>query len=97
MREHYDHTGDQSNAKAKEQAGKRLAEGDKTSKEAKVKAEPASVSAPVSKAAAKSAAAKSAAVKTKPQRLAELLESYMKDQLTPEQYHTQRAKLLAEP
>lgn len=87
----------ESNAKAKEQAGKRLAEGDKTSKEAKVKAEPASVSAPVSKAAAKSAAAKSAAVKTKPQRLAELLESYMKDQLTPEQYHTQRAKLLAEP
>ena len=82
----------ESNAKAKEQAGKRLAEGDKTSKEAKVKAEPASVSAPVSKAAAKSAA-----VKTKPQRLAELLESYMKDQLTPEQYHTQRAKLLAEP
>jgi hypothetical protein len=33
----------------------------------------------------------------KQQRLAALLQQYKADQLTPEQYHTQRAKILAEP
>ena len=33
----------------------------------------------------------------KQQRLAELLQQYQKDQLSPEQYHQQRAKVLAEP
>lgn len=34
---------------------------------------------------------------TKQQRLQQLLQQYMADQLTPEQYHEQRAKILAEP
>jgi len=33
----------------------------------------------------------------KQQRLANLLEQYRADQITPEQYHQQRAKILAEP
>jgi len=33
----------------------------------------------------------------KQQRLAELLQKYKADQITPEQYHTERAKILAEP
>ncbi len=35
--------------------------------------------------------------KSKQQRLDELLEAYKKDQLSPSQYHEQRAKILAEP
>ena len=34
---------------------------------------------------------------TKEQRLAELLVKYQTDQVTPEEYHTQRAAILAEP
>ena len=34
---------------------------------------------------------------SKSQRLAELLEKYRHDQLTPAEYHSQRAKILAEP
>ncbi len=34
---------------------------------------------------------------TKEQRLAELLVKYQTDQVTPEEYHTQRAALIAEP
>jgi FKBP-type peptidyl-prolyl cis-trans isomerase (trigger factor) len=34
---------------------------------------------------------------SKEARLAELLTQYKADQITPEQYHTQRAKILAEP
>jgi hypothetical protein len=33
----------------------------------------------------------------KQQRLAALLQQYRADQITPEQYHQQRAKILAEP
>jgi hypothetical protein len=33
----------------------------------------------------------------KQQRLQELLRKYMADQVTPEQYHAERAKILAEP
>ena len=33
----------------------------------------------------------------KQQRLTQLLEAYKKDQLTPAQYHQERAKILAEP
>jgi hypothetical protein len=35
--------------------------------------------------------------KSKSQRLAELLEKYRRDEVTPTQYHDQRAKILAEP
>jgi hypothetical protein len=33
----------------------------------------------------------------KQQRLQDLLQKYRADQITPEQYHEQRAKILAEP
>jgi len=33
----------------------------------------------------------------KKQRLTALLDAYMKDQITPSQYHLERAKILAEP
>ena len=33
----------------------------------------------------------------KQQRLAELLKKYRADEIGPEQYHTERAKILAEP
>ena len=35
--------------------------------------------------------------KSKSQRLAELLEKYRRDEITPSDYHGQRAKILAEP
>ena len=35
--------------------------------------------------------------KSKAQRLAELLEKYRRDQISPAEYHSQRAKILAEP
>jgi hypothetical protein len=35
--------------------------------------------------------------KSKAQRLAELLERYRRDEVTPAQYHAERAKILAEP
>ena len=38
-----------------------------------------------------------AAPPTKDQRLAALLLKYQTDQITPEEYHTQRAALIAEP
>jgi hypothetical protein len=34
---------------------------------------------------------------SKTQRLAELLEKYRRDEITPAEYHGQRAKILAEP
>ena len=34
---------------------------------------------------------------TKEARLAALLQQYKADQITPEQYHTQRAAIIAEP
>jgi hypothetical protein len=34
---------------------------------------------------------------TKSQRLTELLNSYRRDQITPAEYHSRRAKILAEP
>ena len=56
--------------------------------------------AKVEKAASTSAGEKSAArqvVKSKQQRLTELLDAYMKDQITAEQYHNQRTKIITEP
>ena len=35
--------------------------------------------------------------KTKQQRLAELLELYKADKVSPSEYHAQRAKILSEP
>jgi hypothetical protein len=37
------------------------------------------------------------APKSKAQRLAELTEAYRRDEITPAQYHQERAKILAEP
>ena len=34
---------------------------------------------------------------TKEQKLADLLRKYRNDEITPQQYHTERAKILAEP
>jgi hypothetical protein len=39
----------------------------------------------------------SALAADKEQRLQELLRKYKADQITPEEYHQQRAKILAEP
>ena len=39
----------------------------------------------------------SAVSATKQQRLAELLRKYKADEITPEEYHQQRAKILSEP
>ncbi len=47
--------------------------------------------------AAEPDAAQAAAPKTKRQKLAELLERYKADKITPLQYHEERAKLIAEP
>ena len=43
------------------------------------------------------AAPPSAVSADKDQRLQELLRKYRADQITPEEYHQQRAKILAEP
>lgn len=47
--------------------------------------------------AAEPDAAQPAAPKTKRQKLAELLERYKADKITPIQYHEERAKIVAEP
>jgi hypothetical protein len=39
----------------------------------------------------------SAAAVTRAQKLSALLEAYKADRITPIEYHTQRAKILAEP
>jgi len=48
-------------------------------------------------AAASAPAANSNALSTKEQKLAELLRRYQADEITPYQYHLERAKIVAEP
>ena len=53
--------------------------------------------APMTAAPAQTTPEPTAGPKTKQQRLADLLELYKADKLTPPEYHSQRAKILAEP
>jgi hypothetical protein len=57
----------------------------------------AAAMAPMTSAPAAQPAPPSTGPKTKQERLAELLELYRADKLTPAQYHAERAKILAEP
>jgi hypothetical protein len=52
---------------------------------------------PVTAPPANNAVAIPGAPKSKQQRLAELLEQYRRDQISPSDYHMQRAKILSEP
>jgi hypothetical protein len=62
------------------------------------KAEPrATASEQRSKESTTPTAISPAAPKSKAQRLAELTEAYRRDEITPAQYHQERAKILAEP
>src|SRR5260221_9402247 len=73
-----------------------------------LKEQPKSASAPPPAPDVKAATSKGSETKTgeaiaspisatKQQRLMQLLDAYRKDQLTPAQYHQERAKVLAEP
>jgi hypothetical protein len=56
----------------------------------------AAVQQPASRSGSE-AAAVGAAPRSRNQRLAELLDRYRRDQISPSEYHQQRAKIIAEP
>jgi hypothetical protein len=97
----------EANAKAKKEAEKKAKAEAEAKKKAEAKArKEAEAKAKAEKSKSGHATTNTPAVKKAPplpisaekeQRLQELLKKYKADQLTPEQYQTERAKILAEP